>query len=72
VSGLVRGGLDERYFRAWRSNANPLLRLDRARAVRRFEAAVNRFGYSLVELERSLPGEALPGGSTQGAPPGVP
>jgi hypothetical protein len=63
VSGLVRGGLDERYFRAWRSNANPLLRVDRARAVRRFEVAVNRFGYSLVDLERSQPGDALPGGS---------
>jgi Sulfotransferase family len=63
VSGRVRGGLDERYFRVWRSNANPLLRLDRARTVRRFEGAVNRFGYSLVDLERSEPGTALPRGS---------
>ncbi len=63
VAGLVHGGLDERYFRVWRSNANPLLRLDRARTVRRFEAEVNRFGYSLVDLERSEPGSALPSGS---------
>ena len=63
VSELVKGGLDERYFRAWRSDRNPLLRLDRARTVRRFEDEVNRFGYSLVDLERSEPGTALPGGS---------
>jgi len=63
VSRLVRGGLDERYFRAWRSNANPLLRLDRARTVRHFEGSVNRFGYSLVDLERSEPGTVLPPGS---------
>jgi hypothetical protein len=63
VSGLVRGGLNARYFRMWRSNANPVLRLDRARAVRRFEGEVNRFGYSLVDLERAEGGGAFPAGA---------
>jgi Sulfotransferase family len=61
VAGLVRTGIDEGYFARWRSARNPARRIDRDRTVRRYEAAVGRFGYSLVELERSEPGTMLAG-----------
>jgi hypothetical protein len=55
----VQKGIDERYFERWRSLRNPLRRIDRDRATERWEAAVNRFGYSLVDLERSDAGSAF-------------
>jgi Sulfotransferase family len=61
VSALVRPGLDARYFARWQAARNPLRRLDRERTVRRFEHAVDRFGYSLVDLDRSEAGTMLPG-----------
>jgi hypothetical protein len=60
VAGLVHAGIDERYFARWRAARNPLRRRDRDRTVARWEAAVNRFGYSLIDLERSADAGALP------------
>ena len=61
VAALVRPGIDDRYFARWRAARNPVRRLDRDRAVDRLEDAVARFGYSLVDLERSEPGTMLAG-----------
>jgi hypothetical protein len=61
VAALVEPGLDERYFARWRAARSPLRRLDRDRTVRRYEDAVARFGYSLVDLERAEPGTMLAG-----------
>jgi hypothetical protein len=56
VTGLVRPGIDEHYFRRWRAERNPLRRWDRDRAIAHWEAAVNGFGYSLVDLCRTSAG----------------
>lgn len=55
----VRRDINERYFATWRETRNPLRIGDRAVAVRRFEHAVNGFGYSLRDLERLMPLDSL-------------
>jgi hypothetical protein len=62
----VRTGVNDVYFRRWRSRRNPLLALDRRATVGRFEEHVRRFGYSLAELGR-VEDVPLPHGA---APPG--
>jgi len=60
VAELVRGGINERYFARWQAARNPLRRRDRNRTIARWEADVNRFGYSLIDLERSDESTSLP------------
>jgi Sulfotransferase family len=47
--------LNDRYFAAWHSAGTRLGRSIRDRRVLRHEAAVTRFGYSLVDLDRLPP-----------------
>ncbi len=60
----VRGGVNDAYFRRFRSGRNPLRALDRSRAVARHEADVRRFGYSLIDLDcvDDIPLPAMVGG----------
>jgi sulfotransferase family protein len=55
----VDSQLNDRYFAAWRSGGSRLGRSIRDRGVLRYEAAVNRFGYSLIELDRLPPRSLL-------------
>jgi Sulfotransferase family len=49
----VKPGLNDDYFDRWRRSRNPVHRWDRRQAITRWEADVNRFGYSLVDLART-------------------
>jgi hypothetical protein len=49
----VRRGVNDRYFARFTGSRNPLVVLDRSRAVARCESDVRRFGYSLVDLQRA-------------------
>ena len=51
----VDASVNDRYFRSWRTGGTRLGRAVRDRSVVRHEAAVNRFGYSLLDLERLPP-----------------
>jgi len=46
LSGLVQPGRSDNYFNRWRPRLHP-------RTIRRWEADVNRFGYSLLDLRRA-------------------
>ena len=52
LSELVQPGRSDEYFNRWRPRLHP-------RTIRRWEADVNRFGYSLLDLRRA-DGPALP------------
>jgi Sulfotransferase family len=49
----IKPGLNDDYFDHWRTSRNPLHRWDRRWTITRWEADVNRFGYSLVDLARA-------------------
>lgn len=49
----VKPGLNDDYFHHWQTSRNPLDRWDRGYTITRWEAHVNRFGYSLVDLART-------------------
>jgi hypothetical protein len=53
LAALVQPGRNDEYFHRWRTFADPLRRGDRRRTIARWEAEVNRFGYSLLDLERA-------------------
>lgn len=60
VGTPIRPGLNESYFRRWSAGGwNPLKRAYRKYLVERFEAQINRFGYSLQNLEASQPDPAV-------------
>jgi hypothetical protein len=54
-SRSVDPGVNDRYFVSWKTGGTRLGRALRERRVLRHEAAVNRFGYSLVDLDRLPP-----------------
>jgi Sulfotransferase family len=54
-SCAVEGRLNDRYFSSWRTDGTRLRRAVLERRVGRLEPAVNRFGYSLVDLDRLPP-----------------
>jgi hypothetical protein len=54
-ASAVDAHLNDRYFLSWRSDGTRLGRAVRERRVLRHEPAVNRFGYSLVDLDRLPP-----------------
>jgi hypothetical protein len=51
----VRPGINDAYFKTWRTSRNPLRVLDRAIAARRFNTAVETFGYSLRQFHAGDP-----------------
>jgi Sulfotransferase family len=59
LSGLVLPGRNDEYFRRWRTLPDPIHGWDRRRSIARWEADINRFGYSLTDLRRT-DGPALP------------
>lgn len=59
LSALVQPGRNDEYFDHWRGLRDPLHPWDRRRTIARWEAGVNRFGYSLIDLGR-VDGAALP------------
>lgn len=68
-SPAIDANLNDRYFLSWRTAGTRLGRAVRDRRVLRYEAAVNRFGYSLVDLDRLPPRGLLTADASGGGPP---
>lgn len=62
VSPGVRADANDRYFARWQRAPDPLRRMHRSMLVRRFEADVGEFGYSLRDLDAVRAAPALGGG----------
>ena len=55
VKQTIRSDINDRYFAWWNNRNNPLKSLYFNYIVRQFEPRVNRFGYSLMDLDRRSP-----------------
>ncbi|MGB3190321.1 MAG: sulfotransferase [Limnoraphis sp.] len=51
----IRSGVNDRYFTWWKSRQNPLKNFYTDYIIRKFESRVNRFGYSLTDLNKRNP-----------------